>query len=394
MARKEGEKTIATSNAFLIFLQMVQQCSTTNNAATTTSVTATTRHLQQVQEKPQGNDNYHDKTRKTPIVDTTELITSNSFQLKRKISIGRGRKLQELYASKSHNTSFLERGTNNKVYVESYGTTGKLTNGSLMRHSSIRANSSDGDPFSRMRHFSGSRNPGCPSPSMRMMFRMMDLMLTMMIMIMHHSPRMMLYHPQKMRICIILNVVFPNDDMEVYYEHVLEQMHALWTIRRADLKEPGKSLRRALDHVPCGLDKYEWEWLAKEIYSKDPHKKASARNSVNRSCHKKDRLHRTGSKPHRLLKRFSSQNPKVRAELEVELNATRRKNEVLTDCLATVEAKNEKLQNSVESVETEMMKIKDLVLQQFNTRPPSIACDGHETRGSNLISIFILFFEN
>ena len=48
----------------------------------------------------------------------------------------------------------------------------------------------------------------------------------------------------------------------------------------------------------------------------------------------------------------------------------------------------------MESVETKMIKIKDLVFQQFNTRPPSTACDGHETRGSNLISIFILFFEN
>ncbi|KAJ8422677.1 hypothetical protein Cgig2_025366 [Carnegiea gigantea] len=68
----------------------------------------------------------------------------------------------------------------------------------------------------------------------------------------------------------------------------------------------------------------------------------------------------------------------TRTELEVELNAIRRKNEVLTDCLATVEAENEKLQNRVESVETEMMKIKDLVFQQFNTHPPSIARSGHE----------------
>ena len=56
--------------------------------------------------------------------------------------------------------------------------------------------------------------------------------------------------------------------------------------------------------------------------------------------------------------------------------------------------KMKNFKNRMESVETEMMKIKDLVFQQFNTRPPSTACDGHETRGSNLISIFILFFEN
>ena len=75
---------------------------------------------------------------------------------------GRGRKLQELYASKSHNTSFLERGTNNKVYVESYATIGTSTYGSLMRHSSIGANSGDGDLFNPMRHLSGSHNPSFP----------------------------------------------------------------------------------------------------------------------------------------------------------------------------------------------------------------------------------------
>ena len=65
--------------------------------------------------------------------------------------------------------------------------------------------------------------------------------------------------------------------MKVYREHVLEHMHWLWTNWRADLKrynitKPGRSLRQALDHVPSGLDKHEWEWLVKEIYSKDPHK--------------------------------------------------------------------------------------------------------------------------
>ena len=48
----------------------------------------------------------------------------------------------------------------------------------------------------------------------------------------------------------------------------------------------------------------------------------------------------------------------------------------------------------MESVETKMMKIKDLVFQLFNTRPSSTARDGHETLGSNLISILILLFEN
>ncbi|KAJ8427721.1 LOW QUALITY PROTEIN: hypothetical protein Cgig2_022195 [Carnegiea gigantea] len=148
------------------------------------------------------------------------------------------------------------------------------------------------------------------------------------------------------------------------------------------------------------------------------HMHAFARNSANRSYYKKDRLHRTGSKPYQQVawelvveKVFKSKSQTLglggrvklkdvrgsystRAELKVELNATRRKNEVLTDHSAAVEAKNSKLQNRMESVATEMMKINDLVFQQFNTRPPPTACDGHETRGSNLILIFILFFEN
>ncbi|KAJ8420999.1 hypothetical protein Cgig2_002569 [Carnegiea gigantea] len=71
----------------------------------------------------------------------------------------------------------------------------------------------------------------------------------------------------------------------------------------------------------------------------------------------------------------------TRAELEVEFNATRRKNEVFTDRLAPVEAKNKKLQNHVESVETEMIKVKDLLFQHFNTRPPSVPHDGDGTPG-------------
>ena len=51
--------------------------------------------------------------------------------------------------------------------------------------------------------------------------------------------------------------------------------------------------------------------------------------------------------------------------LRVELNVTRRKNEVLSDRLATVEAKNENSQNYMDPIETKMMKIKDLAFQQF-----------------------------
>ena len=88
--------------------------------------------------------------------------------------------------------------------------------------------------------------------------------------------------------------------------------------------------------------------------------------------------HRGGVKPKDVRGSYST-----RVEREVELNATRRKNEGVIDRLATVEAKNENLQNCMESIETEMMKIRDLVFQQFNTSPPSVARDGHETLGLN-----------
>ena len=77
-----------------------------------------------------------------------------------------GQKLHELYASNSRNTCFVERDINNKVYVESSATIGKSTDGSLMRHSSIRAHSSDGNPFNPMRHFSSSSNHGFPPPAL------------------------------------------------------------------------------------------------------------------------------------------------------------------------------------------------------------------------------------
>ena len=130
--------------------------------------------------------------------------------------------------------------------------------------------------------------------------------------------------------------------MEVYREHVLEHMHALWTNWRADLKrynitKPGRSLRKALDHVPSGLDRWVGVACERDLFKGSPQGfivtwflfhcvllsyfitnnhfyykqissyfvviskiyKASARNSANRSYYKKDRLHRTGSKPYR-----------------------------------------------------------------------------------------------
>ncbi|KAJ8443023.1 hypothetical protein Cgig2_028246 [Carnegiea gigantea] len=166
--------------------------------------------------------------------------------------------------------------------------------------------------------------------------------------------------------------VFSNDDMEVYREHVLKHMHKLADLKRYNITKPGRSLRQALDHVPSGINKHVWEWLMKEIYSKDPYKGAKTGNEpfflqMFRETHRKgtefatskiaqkyDEIRdvmendpslsqmevlslRGGIKPKDVRGSYST-----RAELEVELNATRRKTEVLTDRLATVKAENEK----------------------------------------------------
>ncbi|KAJ8445927.1 hypothetical protein Cgig2_009856 [Carnegiea gigantea] len=192
--------------------------------------------------------------------------------------------------------------------------------------------------------------------------------------------------------------------MESYREHVLLHMYDLWTNWRSDLKrynitKPKRTLRQALDHVPSGLQKVEWHWLITEIYSKDPHKKARAKNSANRANYKKERLHRIGSKPFRQVawelvaqKVFKSKSRDsvvgygggvkakdiigpscTRVELEVELNATRKKNEVLVDRVTIVETENESRRNRVEAVEAEMGKFKDWVSKQLNINIPSYA---------------------
>ncbi|KAJ8430534.1 hypothetical protein Cgig2_025463 [Carnegiea gigantea] len=60
-------------------------------------------------------------------------------------------------------------------------------------------------------------------------------------------------------------------------------------------------------------------------------------------------------------------------ELEVQLNVTRRKNDVLTNRFATVKIEN--------LVETKIMKVNNLVFQQFSACPTSSPCNGHETPG-------------
>ncbi|KAJ8429683.1 hypothetical protein Cgig2_004482 [Carnegiea gigantea] len=115
--------------------------------------------------------------------------------------------------------------------------------------------------------------------------------------------------------------------------------------------------------------------------------KANARNSANRANNNKERLHRIGSKPYGQVFKSKSRDSVVgyggvkakyirgpsctAVELEVELNAVRKKNEVLVDRVTTVETENENLRNCVESVEAEMGKFKDWASKQLNiTIPP------------------------
>ncbi|KAJ8429326.1 hypothetical protein Cgig2_025562 [Carnegiea gigantea] len=127
------------------------------------------------------------------------------------------------------------------------------------------------------------------------------------------------------------------------------------------------------------LQKEEWHWLIIEIYSKDPYKKASARNSANRGNYKKERFHRTRSKPHRQVAQrvFKSKSRDSVVGYGGGVKAkdirgpSRKKNGVLVDRVTTVKAENENLWNHVESVEAEMGKLKDWVSKWLNiTIPP------------------------
>ncbi|XP_021747174.1 uncharacterized protein LOC110713017 isoform X2 [Chenopodium quinoa] len=101
--------------------------------------------------------------------------------------------------------------------------------------------------------------------------------------------------------------VFTNENMEIYKEHVLGHMKELWTNWRGDLLRYNVTKKRlsleaaAKGNPPKGLDKQEWSWLIKEIFSKDDFKKRSERNSVDRSKYPKALMPRTGSKPIRQI---------------------------------------------------------------------------------------------
>ncbi|KAJ8430535.1 hypothetical protein Cgig2_025464 [Carnegiea gigantea] len=308
--------------------------------------------------RPYNSHDKHDKAHKTLIVVVTHLMAStkahipeHSFKLKRQASMkmtsiksisilrnkssmlrsdkqmfvapgllakGHGKKLYELYASKSQSTSFIGRATNSKGHHESSTIIYESIDSSLMRHSSIRANFGGRDPFNLMRQFPGYSDHHFPPTSpvseddienvgdaannddnddassseddAISSLEDEDLYIPRQAHSFNHAlgePAtiakfkpgeklpMEFYHNcarenydifvRQQRIIVRdtdmcpLRYIFFNDDMEVYHVHVLEHMQDL-------------GLRQALDHVPSGLDKNEWEWLVKKIYLKDPHK--------------------------------------------------------------------------------------------------------------------------
>ncbi|KAJ8421977.1 hypothetical protein Cgig2_028262 [Carnegiea gigantea] len=282
------------------FLEMVQPYSVTADAAITTPTRATFGHLQQVQQGSQGSCNNHNKAQKTPMVTTKDLMASTkaqlleqSFPLKMQTLIGRGKKLHKLYASKSQYSS--GRAANLKGHLERSTIISRSTDSSLIRQSLIGATFDDRDPFNLVRHFPSSSNHGFPPSPVHgddvgndgddtdnddnddASFSEDDAISS--------SEDEDLYIPQ----CA-------HAFNRALRDLSLKQLKA--DLKRYNITKLGRSLRQALDHVPSGLDRHEWEWLVKEIYSKDALRKPSIRNSTNRAYYKKDRLHRIGSRPY------------------------------------------------------------------------------------------------
>ncbi|KAJ8439187.1 hypothetical protein Cgig2_029725 [Carnegiea gigantea] len=82
----------------------------------------------------------------------------------------------------------------------------------------------------------------------------------------------------------------------------------------------------------------------------------------------------------------------TRVKLEVELNATRKKNEVLIDRVTTVKVKNKNLRNCTESVEAKMGKFKDCVSKQLNiTIPPCTNIENGNARAGSSFQVLVLF---
>ncbi|KAL2929406.1 Glycerol-1-phosphate dehydrogenase [NAD(P)+] [Bienertia sinuspersici] len=232
--------------------------------------------------------------------------------------------------------------------------------------------------------------------------------------------------------------VFSNENMESYREHVLDHMKELWINWRSDLlrynvKNKKISLQVAYNQKPPnGLDKNDWRWLIKEVYSTDKFKKVSARNSTNRLHYQKELAHRTGSKPfrqgankgiktdlvnvfyttrkkdnslpnvettqkHDEIREILEKDPLLphvehkgclnlnheielwdfgggiklkdikgpqpsREELEVELDTTKKQNQVLESRVEALQAENNDLKGRVGSVEAQMKRFEDMMM--------------------------------
>ncbi|KAL2895049.1 Ribosomal RNA large subunit methyltransferase G, partial [Bienertia sinuspersici] len=194
---------------------------------------------------------------------------------------------------------------------------------------------------------------------------------------------------------------------------------------------------------PNGLDKNDWRWLIKEVYSTDKFKKVSARNSTNRLHYQKELAHRTGSKPFRQviwkdlgankrikpdlvnvfyttrkkdnslpnaettqkydeIREILEKDPSLshvevaqrvfksksrdrvvgfrggiklkdikgpqlrREELEVEVNTTKKQNQVLESRIEALQAENNDLKGRVGSVEAQMKRFEDMMMNQLN----------------------------
>ncbi|XP_073051570.1 uncharacterized protein [Primulina eburnea] len=96
---------------------------------------------------------------------------------------------------------------------------------------------------------------------------------------------------------------FFSPNIELYREHTLEHMGALWTAWRSSLNvdyvRPCKTKAEVLKNVPQGFNAKEWDWLVTNKFLTDEFQKTSNQNSTNRVNGVMP--HRTGSKPHRQL---------------------------------------------------------------------------------------------
>ncbi|KAJ8429298.1 LOW QUALITY PROTEIN: hypothetical protein Cgig2_000223 [Carnegiea gigantea] len=284
---------------------MVQPCSITVNTATSTPV----RHARHssLRGKPRCA---HCLFRKVTSTKSGNRLGNKSSMPKfgthiTQYSRGRGKKLHELYASKSHHTCFMERDANLKVHLESYTTISKSTDSSMMRYSSIRANCNVHEDDIE-NDIDDADNDGNDDAS----FSKNDTRSCLEDKDFHNPQRAYNFNralgEPELATKITQNMFF-NDDMDVYHEH-----------------------------------------------------KANARNYANKAYYKKDRFHRTGSKLYRQVAGELKRVQRLKIShlfFNCSLKLTKR---------VLIEAKNKRLQNRVESIETEMMKIKDLVFQQFN----------------------------